>query len=89
MPGVDRSAVEAHLVVEVGASGTTAVAHQGYLLASLHPLSHLHQDLVKMAVDGGDAVAVADLHGETQPSVLPDAGHYPVSRGDDGGTYAV
>lgn len=58
--GVNRSATEADLEVEVGRGGTARLPREPDDLTGLHLLSYFHEVFRLMAVAGGEAVSVAD-----------------------------
>src|SRR5690349_14301110 len=90
--GVDLLAVDTalvHLEVQVRAGGLTALTEQCDLLAGLHVVADLHEDLLHVAVDGDVAVLVEDVDGQAEAAgrtcLEHDAVHGRVLRGEHGG----
>src|SRR5712691_518091 len=77
-PGIDRCAVDAHLVVDMWPGDAPADAHVADHLAALHALTRLSPEAGKVSVPGGDAKAVVHDH---QPAVSGpglDRRHHPL-----------
>src|SRR4051794_20120047 len=90
--GVDLLAVDAasvHLEVQVRAGGLAALTEQRDLLAGLHVVADLHEDLLHVAVDGDVAVLVEDVDGQAEAAgragLEHDAVHGRVFRGEHRG----
>src|SRR5690348_14168969 len=59
--GVDRSAVETNLVMEMGASATAGATQLGDLHVHRDVLTHRHQNSMKMGIERYDTVTVVDF----------------------------
>src|SRR3954449_6980998 len=90
--GVDLLAADAalvHLEVQVRSGGLAALTEQRDLLAGLHVVADLHEDLLHVAVDGDVAVLVEDVDRQAEAagraSLEHDAVHGRVLRGEHRG----
>src|SRR4051794_32659956 len=82
--GVDPLAVDAALVdleVQVRAGGLAALAEQRDLVAGLHVVADVHQDLLHVAVDGDVAVLVEDVDGQAEAAGRAGLEYDAVHRG--------
>src|SRR3954465_31665 len=82
--GIDPLAVDAapvHLEVQVRAGRLAALAEQRDLLAGLHEVADLHEDLLHVAVDGDVAVLVKDVDRQAEAAGRAGLEHDAVHRG--------
>ena len=76
--------IKAYLVVQVRRCGSAGIPGLTYLLTSLHPPAFFDTDVTEVAIKGVKAVAVVDLHLQSQITVPPGGDHLPSGRGMDG-----
>src|SRR3954469_3821648 len=88
--GVDLLAADAALVdleVQVRTGRLTPLAEQRDLLAGLHVVADLHEDLLHVAVDGDVAVLVEDVDGQAEAAGRAGLEDDAVHRGVLGGQH--
>ena len=82
---VNRGAVDADFIVQMGACTPAGIAHKPDDIPAFHLLTSLDKDFFQVSVPGHPAVPMVDVYQVAQEPFFRCIGNFSIGRGNDVG----